>query len=102
MECVYASMLLYKAGKEVNEANIKKVLEAAGAKIDEAQIKSIVASLDGVDIDKVIKEASVVPVAAPVAATQTAADHPKVEGKKKEEEEKKAEEAAAGLSSLFG
>ncbi len=101
MECVYASMLLHKAGKEINEANLKKVLEAAGAKVDEAQIKSIVASLEGVDIDKVIKEASIAQVVAPVAVAP-AADHSKTETKKKEEEEKKSEEAAAGLSSLFG
>ena len=42
MELIYAAMLLHKAGKEVNEANVKKVIEAAGIKKDDAQIKALV------------------------------------------------------------
>ena len=33
MEYVYAAMLLHKAGHKVDEAHVKKVLEAAGAKV---------------------------------------------------------------------
>ncbi|MDO8555609.1 MAG: 50S ribosomal protein P1, partial [Nanoarchaeota archaeon] len=36
MELVYAAMLLHKAGKEINEANVKKVADAAGLKVEEA------------------------------------------------------------------
>lgn len=93
MECVYASLLLHSAKQPINEENIKKVLESVGVKPDEARIKALVASLEGVNIDEAIKQATV------------AAAAPKTEEKKeekKEEEGKKIEEAAAGLSSLFG
>ncbi|MCC6043370.1 MAG: 50S ribosomal protein L12, partial [Desulfurococcaceae archaeon] len=50
MEYVYASLLLYKAGKEINEVNLKKVLEAAGVNVDEVRVKSLVAALKNIDI----------------------------------------------------
>ena len=37
MEYVYTAMLLHKAGQKVDEANVKKVLEATGVKVDEAR-----------------------------------------------------------------
>lgn len=101
MELVYAAMLLHRAGKPINEANIKKVIEAAGIKKEDAQIKALVAALEGVDIDKAIKEASV-PVAA--VAAPSAGEKP---AEKKEEKSEKAKEedeakATAGLGALFG
>jgi len=105
MELVYAAMLLHKAGQPINEANVRKVMEAAGLKKDDAQIKALVAALDGVDIDKAIKDAAL-PIA--VAATAPAAGPgDKKEEKKKEEkseEDREAEEAkaTAGLGALFG
>lgn len=102
MELIYAAMLLHKAGKEINEANVKKVIEAAGIKKDDAQIKALVSALDGVDIEKAIKEAAM-PVAAPASAP---AGETKKEEKKEEKsaEEKKEDEAkaVAGLGALFG
>jgi len=104
MELIYAAMLLHKAGKEINEHNVKKVIEAAGIHKDDAQVKALVAALDGVDIEKAIKEAAMpVAVAAPSGAAPA-------EGKKEEhKEEKSAEEkkeeeskAVAGLGALFG
>jgi len=101
MEYMYACMLLHKAGKEINEANIKKVLESAGVKVDEAKIKAVVAALEGVDIEKTIAEASVPMAVAPAAGGEVKEE--KKDNKKSEEDEKKAEEqAAAGLGSLFG
>lgn len=103
MEYVYAALLLHKAGKKVEESSLVKVLESAGLKADVAMSKAVVASLDGVDIDKAIKDAAVQQVA--VAAAPAAAAGGKAEAKpeaKKEEEKKSAEEAAAGLSALFG
>ncbi len=103
MEYVYAALLLHKAGKKVEEGTLGKVLEAAGVKADVAMSKAVVASLDGVDIDKAIKEAAVQQVA--VAAAPAPAAGGKHESKpevKKEDEKKSAEEAAAGLSALFG
>ncbi|RLE43508.1 50S ribosomal protein P1, partial [Candidatus Woesearchaeota archaeon] len=55
MEYVYAAMLLHKAGQQINEENVKKVLEAAGVKVDEARVKALVAALEGVNIDEVIE-----------------------------------------------
>jgi len=94
MENIYATLLLHKAGKEVNEENLKKVVAAAGIKEDESKIKSLVASLKGVDIDKELESATL--VAAPVAS-----EKPKEEKKQAQIEEKK-EAAAEGLSALFG
>jgi len=101
MEYVYSAMLLHKAGKELNEANVKKVLEAAGVKSDDGKIKALIAALDGVNIDEAIKEAA---VAAPVAAAPAAspAGEAKAEKKEKKVEKKSTEEAAAGLGALFG
>jgi large subunit ribosomal protein L12 len=95
METIYAALLLHKLGKEVNEAHLKKVLEAAGSSVDETQIKSLVASLKGVDIDKELENASL------VAATPGGGSAPKEEKKAAHIEEKK-EAAAEGLSALFG
>lgn len=97
MQYIYAALLLHKAGKEINEENLKKVIEAAGVKIDEARIKTIVATLKGVDIDKALQEAVAMPMAAG-APTAGAKAETKVEEKKEE----KHEEAAEGLAALFG
>ncbi len=98
MEEVYAAMLLHKARKEINEKNIKSVLEAAGIKVNEAKIKALIASLEGVDIDAAIKEAAIAPVATP------SEHHAKKEEAKEEkkDEGKSQDEAAAGLGALFG
>ncbi len=99
MEYVYAALLLHKAGKEINEENMKKVISAAGIEPDEGRIKAIVAALEGKNIDEIIANAV---VAAPAAAAAPA-QAPAAEEKKEEpKEEKKEEEAAAGLGALFG
>lgn len=102
MQYVYAALLLNSEGQEVNEANVKKVLEAAGTKADDARVKALVASLEGVDIKEAISKAAVAPAAAAPAAAGGAAP---AEEKKEEEPEEKGkteEEAAAGLGALFG
>ncbi len=95
MENIYAALLLHKLGKEINEAHMKKVLEAAGSNTEESQIKSLIASLKGVDIDKELESASL------VAAAPASGSAPKEEKKAAHIEEKK-EAAAEGLSALFG
>lgn len=102
MEYVYAALLLHKAGKKVEEATLVKVLDAAGVKADAAMSKAVVASLDGVDIDKAIKEAAAQQVAVAAAPAGGAGKHEAKPEVKKEDEKKAAEEAAAGLSALFG
>lgn len=107
MEYVYAALLLHAAGKEINEENLKKVLEAAGVSADEARIKALVAALEGVNIDEVIEKAAM-PVAAPVAvaaapaAAEGGAAEAAQEEEEEEEEEASEEEALAGLGALFG
>lgn len=91
MEYIYAALLLHKLGKQVNEENLTKVISASGIEVDEAKLKSLVASLQGVDIDKELQSASLA-TAAPAA----------VQEKKEEKKEEKASEAAEGLSALFG
>ncbi len=101
MEYVYAALLLHSAGKEINEDNVKKVLEAAGISVDDAKVKALVASLEGVNIDEAIEKAAM-PVAVAAAPAAEAGGEEKKEEKKEEEEKKSEEEAAAGLSALFG
>ncbi len=102
MEYVYAALLLHKAGKKVDEASLVKVLDSAGMKADVAMSKAVVASLEGVDIDKAIKEAAVQQVAVAAAVPAAAGKGEAKPEAKKAEEKKSAEEAAAGLSALFG
>ncbi len=102
MEYVYAALLLHAAGKEINEENIKKVIEAAGIQPDDARIKALVSALEGVDIEEAISQAAMPVAAAPVAAAGAAPAAEEKKEEKSEEEEKKEEEAAAGLASLFG
>ncbi len=58
MEYIYAAMLLHKAGKEINEANLTQVLTAAGINADTVRVKALVASLAEVKIDEAIKSAT--------------------------------------------
>jgi large subunit ribosomal protein L12 len=99
MEMVYAALLLHSLGKKVDEAGVKKVIEAAGAKPEAAQIKALVSSLKGVNIDEAVKHASAVQAAPPAPAEKKQEEK---EEEKEEKTEKKAEEAAAGLGALFG
>jgi len=100
MEYIYGAMLLHKAGQEINEENLKKVLTSAGVKVDEARVKALVAALDGVNIEEALASAAPMAAAAPAAgAAPTGGDKPAEE---KKEEKKTEAEAAAGLSSLFG
>jgi large subunit ribosomal protein L12 len=95
MENIYAALLLHKAGKEINEDNLKKVVAAAGVDADESQLKSLVASLKGVDISKELESASLV-------ASAPSASAPVAEKKEAKPKEEKKEAAAEGLSALFG
>ena len=107
MEYIYAAMLLHKAGKEINEANLTQVLTAAGINADTVRVKALVASLAEVKIDEAIKSAPMMMAAPAAAAPATAAPaaeaKPKEDEKKKKEDEKAKEDAALeGLGALFG
>lgn len=102
MENIYAALLLHKAGKEVSEDSLKKVVTAAGVSVgadEEAKIKSLVASLKGVDIDKELENASLAAASAPVAS---AGEAPAAEKKEEKPKEEPKAAAAEGLSALFG
>ncbi|MCD4666661.1 50S ribosomal protein L12 [archaeon] len=93
MEYVYSALLLHKIGKDINEENVKHLLQGAGAQVDDAKIKALTTALDGVNIEEALKEAAVVPTAAPAEAKkEEVKEEPKVDENK----------AAAGLGSLFG
>ncbi|MEK6844712.1 MAG: 50S ribosomal protein L12 [Nanoarchaeota archaeon] len=96
MEYIYGALLLHKLGKEVNEENVKKVVAAAGEKVDDSKVKSLIASLNGVDIDKELESASLVSASAGVPASKSE------EKKEEKPKEEKHEAAAEGLSALFG
>lgn len=102
MKYVYAALLLHAVGKEVNEENLAKVIQAAGEEPDMTRIKALAAALSEIDIEEVVKSAAVAPPA--VTATPAEAPPAKPEEEKKEEEKKeeKEEEAFEGLASLFG
>src|SRR3989338_4349662 len=103
MEYVYAGLLLHKAGKQITEEAVKKVLTAAGVHVDEARVKALVAALEGVNIDEAIKKAAVAqPMMAAAPAASAAAPEKKKEEKSKEDTKKAEESAAAGLGALFG
>jgi len=93
MKYVYAALLLHKLGKDIDEHNMKKIVEASGTDVDESSIKTLVASLKGVDIDKAIAEAQ------PMASSAAPAAK---EEKKEEKVEERKEMVAEGLSALFG
>ncbi len=98
-------MLLHSAGKEVNEENLSKVLEAAGVDIEDARVKALTASLDGVDIEEVIESAAAAPAAAAPAAApaeEGGAEEEEAAETEEEEEEVSEEEVEEGLGALFG
>ncbi len=99
MEYIYAAMILHSADKDINEANVKNIIETAGIDADDARIKALIAALEDVDIDEAMETTAMAaaPAAAPAAAGAVA------EEEVEEEEEEEAEEAAAaGLGALFG
>jgi large subunit ribosomal protein L12 len=97
MEYIYSALLLHAAGKEINEANVKKIVESAGVTAEDAKIKALTAALEGVDIADAISKSASMAVAAPAASTEK-----KAEKKEEQVEEVSTEEAAQGLGALFG
>ena len=100
MEYIYAVMLLNKAGKEVTDKTVSDVLKAAGVSADAAKVKSLIAALDGVDVNKVIEESSVV-AAAPASGAVPAASAAAPAKEEKKKEKAPEVDASAGLGSLF-
>lgn len=99
MNLIYGALLLHSAGKEVSEANLKKVADAAGT-VDAALVKALVSALEGKNIDELKSKAAAMPVAVAAPAAEQKAEVK--EEASEEEAEKKQEEAASGLAALFG
>ena len=102
MEYIYAALLLHRFKKEINEQNIKKIVEATGETPDEVKIKALISALSEVNIDEALKSATFTPTTTQPTSTTTTPETAKEKEKEKPAEEKKEEEALAGLSSLFG
>ena len=66
MEYIYAAMILHSADKDINEENVKSIIEAAGIDADDARIKALIAALEDVDIDEAMETTAM--AAAPAAA----------------------------------
>lgn len=102
MEYIYAAMILHSVDEDINEENVKSIIEAAGIDADDARIKALIAALEDVDIEEAM-ETTAMAAAAPAAATASAAPAEEVAEEEEEEDEEAAEEeAAAGLGALFG
>ncbi|MDR0900028.1 MAG: 50S ribosomal protein P1 [Methanobrevibacter sp.] len=103
MEYIYAAMILHSADKDINEENVKSIIEAAGIDADDARTKALIAALEDVDIEEAM-ETTAMAAAAPAAAAPAApaAEEAAEEEEEEEEEEASEEEAAAGLGALFG
>ncbi|HEX59445.1 MAG TPA: 50S ribosomal protein P1 [Methanomicrobia archaeon] len=117
MEYIYAALLLHSAGREINEENLSNVLKAAGIEVDAARVKTLVAALDGINIEEAIAKGAAAPVAviaAPAAAAPAAeataateaaaaaAEAPKEEKKEEEKKEEEEKSGLEGLAALFG
>ena len=102
MEYIYAAMILHSAEKDINEENVKGIIEAAGIDADDARIKALIAALEDVDIEEAIETAAVASAAPAAAAPAAAAESAAEEEEEEEEDEASEEEAAAGLGALFG
>lgn len=102
MEYIYAAMILHTTEKDINEENVKKIIEAAGIEADDARIKALIAALEDVDIEEAMETTAM--AAAPAAAAAPVATEAAAEEVEEEEEdeEEAEEEAAAGLGALFG
>ena len=105
MEYIYAAMILHSTDKDINEGNIKSIIEAAGVEADDARIKALIAALEDINIEEAMETTAMAAApAAPAAAAAPVAAEEKVEEEPEEEEneEEAEEEAAAGLGALFG
>ena len=95
-------MILHSAEKDINEENVKSIIEAAGIEAEDARIKALIAALEDVDIDEAMETTAMAaaPAAAPAAAAP--AEEEAVEEEEEEEEEASEEAAMGALAGLFG
>ena len=69
--CVYATLALHDGGKEVNEANIEKVIKVSGNKVDTKYVAAFARAVKGLDIKALLNSfATAAPAAAPHEAEE--------------------------------
>jgi len=56
MRYVAAALLAALAGKDINAANLKKIIESVGVDVDAAEVDKVVAELAGKNIEELIAE----------------------------------------------
>ena len=97
MEYIYGALLIHRCGGRIDVPTVTKVMQDAGAKPDEGKVKALVAAMEGVDIEKAIKEAAMI-----TAAPATAIESGEEKEERKVEPKEDPDKAAAGLGALFG
>lgn len=105
MEYIYAALVLHEADREIDEASLTAILEAAGVDVDPSRAKAVVAALEEVDVEEALQGAAMAPAAPAPAETEAPAEEAEAEAEEPEEEEEGEEEeeaAAEGLGDLFG
>ena len=100
MQYLHAALVLHTTGKKVTEKGIEAIIKAAGGKPDESKVKGLVATLSSIDIDEVIKGASLLTTASPGPTVSEPTKDVKEAAKVEEVEEEEGDDL--GLSSLFG
>jgi hypothetical protein len=71
MAYIYAALALHAAEKEINEENLRKVLEAIGAQVDEATLNALMTLVTALKARPQIVPAEKPPPTAPVIPTET-------------------------------
>lgn len=79
MEYAYAAAILNELDQEINEENLKAVLNAAGADVSESRVKALVAALEDVDIDERIAGATPAVAGGPAGSLESEGEPPDVE-----------------------
>ena len=100
MQYLHAALVLHTTGKKVTEKGIEAIIKAAGGKPDESKVKGLVATLSSIDIDEVIKGASLLTTASPGPTVPEPTKDVKDAAQVEEVEEEEGDDL--GLSSLFG
>jgi Ribosomal protein L12E/L44/L45/RPP1/RPP2 len=80
LEYIYTVWLLHEAKKEINADNIKKVLTSVGIEPNDAMVNAVLASLQGVDLDKIKEESLSI---APAQVTPQQVEQKKKKSKKR-------------------
>ena len=102
LQYLHAALVLNAAGKEITEKGIEAIIKAAGDKPDESKIKTLVATLSSVDINEIIKGASLMAATGPSTSAAPVSGSTDTGTSVEEEEEEEDEGDDLGLSSLFG